>query len=187
MEISKKKLLAVIFLFSILTFTVGYAFQNNFLFSKHQPMGSVANVFFTVESPMGTYDLLAGNLITDIGESQVCTRGRAGATYVAISYVSLSNDATLLAAWTQLPNEAATLGATRALGTISAEWAYSGDSAYNVTKKFTFTGDITLQCAGGNWASSGDNNLYSAAAFTQTAFANNWNLTITWVYVFNGN
>jgi hypothetical protein len=182
-----KNVVIVFALCSILSFSIGYALQNN-IFSKHQPMGSFANVFFTIESPMGIYDLQTSNLITDIGEEEVAERMRINDTYTAVEWISLSNDASPDESWTELPTEETLYGSARALGTVSAQWLYGGvDSAYNVTKKFTFTDDITLQCAGGNWASSGDNNLYSAAAFTQTAFANNWNLTITWVYVFNGN
>jgi len=189
MEISKKKFALAIVLCCLIAFTSGYAIQNAYFNKPHKPMGSGANVFLTVESPMGIYDIPITNLITNIGENQTATRQRVGATYVAIKYISLSNDASALATWTKLPNEATTLGAERGEGTVSALFLYSDDAAYNVTLTFHFTGDITLQCAGGNWSPTGasDNNLYSAANFAQTAFANNWNLTITWVYVFDGN
>jgi hypothetical protein len=188
MEISKTKFALAIILCCLIAFTSGYAIQNAYI-NKHQPSRGGANVFLTVESPMGIYDIPITNLITNIGENETATRQRVGDTYVAIKYISLGN-ATASVSLTKLTTEATTLGAERAEGTVSALWLYGGvDAAYNVTHKFTFTGDITLNCAGGNWDPVGDsdNNLYSCADFTETAFANNWNLTITWVYVFDGN
>jgi hypothetical protein len=142
----------------------------------------------TIETDMGISDIPICNLITDIGENQTATRNRVGATYVAVKYISLGN-ATAAAGLTKLTTEATTLGAERAEGEVSNLWLYSGDAAYNITKKFTFTGDITLNACGGHWLVTGDSdgNMYSVANFAQTAFATSWNLTITWVYVFDGN
>jgi len=188
MEMSKRKFAFAILLCFVIAFSSGYLIQTNYFKGPSRSKPS-ANVFITVESPMGIYDIPVCNLITNIGENETATRQRVGATYVAVKYISLSNDASASVTWTKLPNEATTLGAARAEGTVSALWLYNGDAAYNVTKKFTFTGDITLQCAGSNWSPTGgsDGNLYSAANFASTAFANNWNLTITWVFVFDGN
>ncbi|MDH7607712.1 MAG: hypothetical protein QHH12_08185 [Candidatus Bathyarchaeota archaeon] len=138
---------------------------------------------------MGTYDIPTFNVITNLGENETATRHRVGASYVAVKYISLSNDASASQTWTKLPNEANTYGATRAEGTVSNLWLYNGDAAYNVTKKFTFTGDITLQAVGAHWDGTplSNNNMYSCANFAQTTFGNNWNLTITWVFVFDGN
>ena len=186
MQISIKKFMFAIVLCFVIAFASGYAIQNK-VFVKSPHIGNWVRV--TVQDYEGVHDILVTNLITNIGENQTATRQRVGDTYVAVKYISLSNDASASATWTKLPNEATTLGAARAEGTVSALWLYNDDAAYNVTHKFTFTGDITLQCAGSNWSPTGgsDNNLYSCANFAQTAFANNWNLTITWVFVFDGN
>lgn len=184
-----KKFLLTLILCFVIAFSSGYMIRNGLFYSGSRVKGG-ANVFVTIQTEMGTYDIPIFNLITNIGENQTATRMRVDGTYVAVKYISLSNDASASATWTKLPNEATTLGAARAAGTVSDLWLYGGvDAAYNVTNKFTFTGDITLQCAGANWSPTGgsDNNLYAAANFAETAFASSWNLTITWVFVFDGN
>jgi len=99
-----------------------------------------------------------------------------------LKYISIGN-ATASASLTQLSTEY-----TRAEGTVSDLWLYNGeDYAFNCTKKFTFTETVTLNAAGWHWASSGDNNMYAVANFDETTFQANWNLTITWVGVFDGN
>ena len=189
MELSKRKFTLAILLCLIIGTVNGYAIQHVY-FSKHQPMIASANVFLTIQTEMGSYDLMNHNVITDIAERMVRnTHGFNNETVGKTNWISLSNDASPLQTWTKLPNEATTNGAGRAANDTCTPWISSGDYAYNVTKKFTFTGDITLQCVGLQWSetASSDNNLFACAAFTQTAFANNWNLTITWTVVYNAN
>lgn len=130
---------------------------------------------------------MIGNVITNIGENQTGQRVGINGTYVQVRWISLGN-ATASATLTKLTTEATTNGAIRKLASY-VNFTYSGDFAFNITCKFYFTGDITLNCAGAHWSdvSNSDNNMYSCADFTQTAFANNWNMTITWMYVFDAN
>ena len=187
--ISRKKFVLAIVLCFVIAFSSGYVIQNVVLTGHPPSAKATANVYVTIQTEMGIQDIPVTNLITDIGENQTATRNRVDDTYVAVKYISLSDDAGASAAWTKLPTEATTLGAERAVGTVSDLWLYSGDAAYNVTKKFTFTGEITLKCAGANWNATpeSDDNLYAAANFAETTFQANWNLTITWVFVFDGN
>jgi hypothetical protein len=164
--------------------------QNYIIIPHHSPQVS-ANVFITVQTEFGVYDIPTSNVITDIGENYV--RDVMGFNNVtnfnATKWISLSNDASPSQTWTKLPNEATNYGAARALADSLTAWVSSGDYAYNVTKKFTFTGSIQLQCTGLQWSgqSGSDNNLFACAAFTQTTFDTNWNLTITWSVIWNAN
>jgi len=178
--ITKRKFLLVVTLCSILAFSSGYLLSNGFV----QPVSRVkagANVFVTIETPMGVKAIPIHNVITNIGENQSATRFRTGASYTALEYISIGN-ATASSSLTQLTTEY-----TRAQGTISSLWLYNGDAAFNCTKKFTFTETVTLNAAGWHWNSTGDGNMYACANFDQTTFQANWNLTITWVGVFDGN
>lgn len=187
MEISFKKLGVLLAVLTVLSFSSGYAWQQGYF---HRSPNVKANVFVFKESVDGIEELSSGNLITDIGERYV--RDILGFDNVtghnATKWISLSNDATPLASWTKLPNEVNANGFTRALGTVAA-WVNSGDYAYNVTKKFTATGTQQLQCAGCNWrdTATSDDNLFAAAAFTQTTFNANDNCTIRWVITWNAN
>jgi len=179
--ISKRKFVLALALCFVVAFSSGYAIQNVLLPRSVSRVRGGANVFVTIETPMGIMDVPIHNVITDIGEQQAATRFRTGASYTALEYISIGN-ATADSSLTQLTTEYA-----REQGTVSSLWTYNGDSAFNCTKKFTFTETVTLNCAGWHWASSGDNNMYAVANFDQTTFQNNWNLTITWVGVFDGN
>jgi hypothetical protein len=135
----------------------------------------------------------AGNTITDIGETWLRSwLGSAGADNTtarsAAQYISLSNDGSASAAWTELPTEIAADGFTRAVGDV-VEWTNSGDAAFNVTKTFTASGTQELQTAGLQWddLAESDNNLFAAADFTQTTFNSDDTLTITWVITVNAN
>lgn len=134
----------------------------------------------------------AGNLITNIGETWLRdwagssagnTTSRDGARYI-----SLCNTASPDATWTKLTSEVTANGFDRAEGTV-AWWTNSNDAAFNVTKTFTATGTQQLQTAGLNWVATddSDNNLFAAAAFTQTTFNNGDTLTITWTITFDAN
>ena len=187
MELSRKKLFLAVALCLIIGTVNGYAISKIAFVSYYHPMTPTANVFVTVQTEMGTYDLMNHNVITNIGENQTGYRMGINGTHVQTRWISLGN-ATADAALTKLTTEATTLGADRHLGTY-INYTSGGDFAFNVTNKFTFTGDISLGCAGLHWSDvdDSDNNMFACADFTQTAFANNWNLTITWSVVFNGN
>lgn len=181
-----KKFTVLISATILLSFLAGY-YASPIIKQHKNPKVSV-NVFVFHESLDGKTVLASGNLITDIGEAYIRNSISGGEGQNVTKYISLSNDASPAAAWTKLPNELAASGFTRALGTV-VNWTYSGDYAFNVTKKFTATGSVTAQCAGLNWSptASSDNNLFAAAAFTQTAFSSGDNCTIVWMIVFNAN
>ena len=182
-ERASRYLIAVMWALSVvLAFGAGYAMQNVVLLPKG-PSRTVAgaNVFVTIETPMGIREIPIHNVITNIGEQQAAERFRTGGSYTALEYISIGN-ATASSSLTQLSTEYA-----REQGTVSDLWLYNGDYAFNCTKKFTFTETVTLNAAGWHWAASGDNNMYAVANFDQTTFQPNWNLTITWIGVFDGN
>ena len=183
-EKASRYLIAVVWALSVvLAFGAGYATQI-YMLSNGKPSRTVAgaNVFVTIETPMGIRSIPIHNVITNIGEQQAAERFRTGGSYTALEYISIGN-ATASASLTQLSSEYA-----REQGTVSSLWLYNGeDYAFNCTKKFTFSETVTLNAAGWHWAASGDNNMYAVANFDQTTFQPNWNLTITWVGVFDGN
>lgn len=187
MEISKLRFTAVLLCTILLTVGATYTLR----FSQHQNAGYSANIYILLEQRCGTTDYESGNLITDLGENYV--RNTIGFNNVTnwnyTNWISLSNDATPLVTWTELPGEVDnTNGFGRTNGTATA-WNDGTDYAFNVSKKFTATGAATLQCAGLNWNNTlqSNNNLFAAATFTQTVFASGDNLTITWAITWDGN
>jgi len=182
MEVSKKKYGLAIVLCCLLAFTSGYALQNYGISKPHQPSRQGANVFLTIESDVGVYDLQIGNVITDIGENQ--TSYAHGGNALNVSWISIGN-ATAGVSLTKLTTEYDRDPVDSIVYGISG-----GDYNRNVTRKFTFTETVTLNCAGVQWlvTAGSDNNLFACADFTtQTTFALDWNLTITWAFVFDDN
>ena len=163
------------------SFAVGYYLSPSGSSGGHQPQRIGANVYVTIETPMGIQAVPIENVITTIGLQQAATRFRVSGTYTACQYISIGN-ATASASLTKLTTEY-----TRAQGTVSSLWTYNGNPAFNVTKKFTFTGTVTLNAAGIHWdgTANSDNNMYACANFQQTTFQNNWNLTITWILAYS--
>jgi hypothetical protein len=182
-----KKTLAAIALTALLCLTIGYYI--NPLIQHFDPK---VNVYMEVTKGEGTgptASLFSGNLITDIGENFAgnATFGLDGnSTSWAIS---LSNDGSSSAAWTELPTEVAANGFSRAVGENVGPWANSGDWAMNITHTFTASGSQQLQTAGLQWSTTGesDNNLFAAADFPQTPFEASDTLTVTWVITVNAN
>jgi hypothetical protein len=182
-----KKTLATFALIAVLAFSIGYL--ANPLVRHADPK---VNVYMTVskgEASGASATLSSGNLITDIGENFAgnATFGLdANATAWAIS---LSNDGSSSAAWTELPVEVAANGFSRAAGTNIGPWSNSGDWALNITHTFTASDTQQLQTAGLQWSTTGesDNNLFAAADFTQTTFEASDTLTVTWIITFNAN
>jgi len=179
MEISKRKFVLTIILTAILCLTLGYSFR----FSLSKKSNMKANVFFVFETFEGNVKLETPNVITDIGENYTrnAFSGNSSGLY-AVQWISIGN-ATASTSLTQLTSEY-----SRQQGTI-ANWTNSGDYAFNCTYKWTFTETVNLNCAGGHWNSTGNNNLYAVANFPDGAvtFNNNENLTVRWVYTYNCN
>jgi len=141
-------------------------------------------VFFIVETPEGKATLATHNVITDIGEMRLRNMTSQGGTSYAnaVKWISIGN-ATASKTLTQL-----TVEYDRQQGTVT-EWINNGDYAYNLTRKWTFTETVTLDCAGAHWDSAGDGNLFAVANFpfgSQTFHAN-WNLTVIWIITFDAN
>jgi len=182
-----KKLLALFAIVALVSGMIGFYVKD---YNYHKDPTVSYNVYVFKD---GLQVAESGNTITDIGETWIRDWvGLAGSGNTtsrnAAMWISLSNDASPLASWTKLTNEVAANGFTRAEGTVSA-WTNSGDSAFNITKTFTATGEQQLQCAGLNWVSTSDsdNNLFACAAFTQTTFNTGDTLTITWSITINAN
>jgi len=174
----------------IIIFTIGYCFSflmgylgglysrpssYNLAIDQNTTVNNTAFNFEAIRILNGRYYVESGhNVYTTIGKKfernlKAFHNVTQNATSGFIGYVSLSNDASPSASWTQLTGEATTAGASRkAFDTLIVINATS----INGTVTFTFSGSITLQCAGIQWDSHStyNNNLYAAFAFTSTAF-----------------
>lgn len=189
-QVSKKAFTFSLCLVALLSFGVSYAFQNNWFNMNHRDPQVTVNVWVFRETPQGVEELVSGNVITDIGERYV--RNILGFDNVtnhnATKWIALGNS-TIDQTKTKLDTEATTMGFTRTLGTVDA-WVNSGDYAYNVTKKFTATGNIAVNAASLQWSgvSNSDNNMFALASLGGTqSFQNSWNCTIRWVITWNAN
>ena len=146
-----------------------------------KPKQYKANVFLTYELFSGESNLDIHNVVTDIGEVEIATRCYVNGTYTGFYWISIGN-ATASTSLTQLTTEY-----DRQLGSI-VNFTYSGDKAFNVTYKWTFTETVILDCAGSHWASSGNNNMGACANLPEAqTFNANENLTARWVWIFNAN
>lgn len=189
---TKKTLLKIgtITLITLLAFSIGYVVKD---YQAHRDPVITANVHITENIGGVSAEISSGNLITDIGESFVQSwLGLSGAANTtsrnATQYISLSNDASPNASWTQHDTEINANNFTRATGTVAA-WQNSGDYAFNVTYLFTATGTQQLQCAGLHWSGGpvSDNNMFAVATFTQTTFNTDDTLTVTWSITVDAN
>lgn len=182
-----KKTLLGFALVAVLAASMGY--MANPLIRHMDPK---INVYMTIqkgEAAGTTATLASGNLITDIGENFVGNATLDLDANTTSWAISLSNDGSPAAAWTELTTEVAANGFSRAVAETVGPWSNSGDWAMNFTYTFTATGSQQLQTAGLHWDSTGesDNNLFAAADFTQTTFEADDTLTVTWVITFNAN
>jgi len=178
---NKGKFALTLLLCCLVAFAAGY-FADDLLISGHKIPKVTGNVYVTIESPMGVYDALEGNVITDIGENAtmygVCNAA------VNVNYIAIGNS-TIAQTKTKLDTEY-----TRATADSRVFWTSNGDSAFNITKKFTFTENVTLNAAAAHWSGTANaNDCYALAAITQTqtTFQSGWNLTITWVFIYDAN
>lgn len=188
-NMNKKILVPIMSVFLVIAFASGYITAGLQNYGGHKDPSY--NVYFEVtkgEATGASATLASGNLITDIGEAYARDAAVTQDANTTSWAISLSNDGSPAAAWTQLTTEVAANGFTRAVGD-SVAWTNAGDSAFNVTHTFTATGTQQLQTAGLQWDStpSSNNNLFAAADFTQTTFNTDDTLTVTWVITFNAN
>jgi len=161
-----------------IAFSVGYFVKGNFV-NSHKTPRVAGNVYVTIESPTGMYDVLESNIITDIGE-QAVRNGVCGSA-VDVKYIALGNS-TVSQSKMKLDVEYARAEASR------VTWIKDGDYAFNITRKFTFTETVTLNAAAAHWSGNANaNDCFALANFQQTTFQANWNLTITWVFIFDAN
>jgi len=148
--------------------------------------GWSGRVVIEVERPSGIETILVHNVVTVKGKDMVIDSMRAGRNNFAENgaiYISLSNDASPDNTWTKLPNEVTGSGLARAAGTATDV----SEIQYTVSKKFTASATVTVQCAGLNWVvtSNSDNNLWAAATFAGTTLNANDNITVTWTVTHN--
>lgn len=160
-------------------------------FTTPQPTVQRVNVYIVMETAHGTETIATHNVITDIGE--IYARNILGWNNVtghnATQWIALGN-ASVSQTDTKLDTEATSTGFTRAANDSCTHWINSGDYAYNVTKKFTATGAITINATALQWSgvSNSDNNAYAIASLGGSqGFENNWNCTITWAVTYNFN
>lgn len=125
----------------------------------------------------GTYKILITRhaaVLTTIGKNYIEDQlgDSAGAE---ADYIALSNDATEpTAAYTQLVDEIAANGLTRAQGT----YASTGDGTWTITKEFTASGAQSCRTTSLNWSASGDNNMLFGDDFSSVTLANADKITI---------
>jgi hypothetical protein len=177
--ISKRNFALILALTCLVAFAAGY-FADDLLISGHKIPKVTGNVYVTIESPMGVSGFVEGNVITDIGENAtmygVCN------VAVNVNYIAIGNS-TIAQTNTKLDTEY-----SRSVADSRVFWISNGDSAFNITKKFTFTETVTLNAAAAHWSGTANaNDCYALAAITQTTFQSNWNLTITWVFIYDAN
>lgn len=183
---NKKTILAAV-LIAVLAFSIGYL--ANPIYQHFDPKVNVKMYITKGEGPGASATLQSGNLITDIGETFIGEAAILGTDANATWAISLSNDGSSSAAWTELPVEVAANGFSRAAAEESAVWSNGGDWAINYTYTFTASGTQQLQTAGLQWDDTGESdlNLFAAADFTQTTFESSDTLTVTWVITVNAN
>jgi len=182
----KKEILALS-LCVIIAFASGYLIRP-YVHTMFIPPHIGNRIYISIAEPSGTRDILITNVITNIGENETGARIGQNGTYTHVRWISLGN-ATASATLTKLTTEATTEGAARKFGTYQ-NFTYSGDFAYNITATFYFTGAISFNCTGAHWSaeSDSDNNMYACANFPEMQnMQNNWNMTVTWMFVFDGN
>ena len=140
------------------------------------------NVWIAVTRANGSVEQIqVHNLVVTIGRTRardLLLRSAADPENATI-YISISNDASPSAAWTKLPNEVTEWGLVRAAGTYSLLNA----TAYQASNTFTASSNATVQCVGLSWdpTSNSDNNLFAAAAFSQTALYKKDQIQIAWM------
>jgi len=181
MEISKKKFVLALALTAILCSTLGYSIRTPLVYRKPNMK---ANVFLIFETFEGKAKVQTSNVITDIGENRTGIYHSQNQTSIyAVLWISIGNASGTLQSKTELDSEY-----DRQQGS-TVEWMNDNDFAFNCTYKWTFTETINLNCAGGHWNYTGNNNLYAIANFPDGAvtFNNNENLTVRWVYTYNCN
>lgn len=168
----------------LLSFAVGFSLKDSPLLHKN-PQADV-NVFVFKETPYGKDLIATGNLVTDEGDRYVRNilgfNNVTAPTHNATKWIALGNS-TIVATNTILDAEATTTGFTRFLGTVTP-WINAGDWSYNVTNKFTATGNIQINSTSLHWSdiSNTDNNCFAMASLGGAQdFQNNWNCTIVWV------
>jgi hypothetical protein len=192
LKVNKLWLFSII-LTAVLFSTVTYALVQTSVYTHRSPQFS-ANVFVIVETVNGRTEIPAGNVLTNLFETNlrntygfyndtVCPNATNMTKYISVGNCTPAQTLTIVT------TEANENGFARALGTVSA-WANGTDAAFNVTKTFTCTTAAeNINSAGLNWfaTAASDGNLVAVAAITATTFAIGDNCTITWVITFDAN
>ena len=123
----------------------------------------------------------SSNVMTTLGLNFIEEHlGIGGASYDdPAKWISLSNDGSSSAAWTQLPTE---LDDTNGMGRAVGTYASTGDGVWTITNTFTATGAVTVQTTGLQWLVTlqSNTNLMAANDFTSVVLATDDSLTVTW-------
>lgn len=184
-----KTWLAITLCACILTGVSTYYFSHG-LGSQHTQPEVQANVYVLKESLGSKQDLSTENVITNIGGLYVRNAlafgnisGSGTNTINRTSCISMGN-ASVAATLTKLTTEATTANFTRVNATVTAWYNTTGNFyAYNVSYTFTASATLRLNAVGLQWdlTSDSDNNLFAAAAITETTFNSADTASVTWV------
>lgn len=190
MELSKTKFMFAILLTVIISVSSTYALVNaNILFKNHHSPQVQANVYVFKETTTGKDMIYSGNVLTDRIEQKVRNIfAWNNETVYDFNYIALGNS-TIDQTNNKLDTEATTLGFGRAANDTCVGWTDGGDFAFNVTNKFTATGNIWVNATALH--ETGTPNAQDAVAIASLGamedFQNNWNCTIIWSITWNAN
>jgi hypothetical protein len=185
MKLNWKITLTLVIAAALISSCTTYAFLK---FMPHHNSHAYANIYAIMETSHGTDVTYIGNIILDRFEKKVANLfGFDNDTLYAYTYIALGNS-TVSQTLNKLDTEATTTGFARANSTV-LRWIYDGDYALNFTRKFTATGDITINatalCETG--AGEATDAVCIASLGESKVFENHWNYTIVWTYVWDLN
>lgn len=143
------------------------------------------NLYVSLETSHGNSEFAAGNMLTDQFENMTrdvwaFNNGSAWSPAFGPAQWMSCGNATIASSLTTI-TEVASGGGSRGGNDSVVQWSYQSHSAFNVTKKFTFTATNTIDAMGLYWSAAG-NSLVAAAPLPQsTLFNAGDNATGVWV------
>lgn len=143
------------------------------------------NLYVTMERSTGDSSFATGNMLTDQFENMTrdvwaFNNGSVWSPAFGPAQWMSCGNATIASSLTSI-TEVASGGGARGGNDSVVRWSYQSHSAFNVTKKFTFTATNTINAMGLYWSAAG-NSLVAAAPLPQsTLFNANDNCTGIWV------
>jgi len=143
------------------------------------------NLYVSLETSRGNSEFASGNMLTDQFENMTrdvwaFNNGSAWSPAFGPAQWMSCGNATVASSLTTI-TEISSGGGARGGNDSVVQWSYQSHSAFNVTKKFTFTATHTINAMGLYWSSTG-NSLVAAAALPQsTLFNSGDNATGVWI------